>query len=88
MRLDHFFLVISSSCKTTLKTNYSLGCDLSVPGDYGGGATPLPIPNRVVKPSSADGTAPVAGWKSKSSPGLLFKKVSLVKVRPFFLANN
>ena len=31
-----------------------------VSGDYGGGATPLPIPNRVVKPTSADGTAPMS----------------------------
>jgi hypothetical protein len=26
-------------------------------GDDGGGDTPLPIPNREVKPASADGTA-------------------------------
>ena len=26
------------------------------PGDYSAGATPLPIPNREVKPRSADGT--------------------------------
>ncbi len=28
-------------------------------GDYSGGAPPLPIPNREVKPASADGTAKV-----------------------------
>ena len=28
-----------------------------LPGDYGGGETPVPIPNTEVKPSSADGTA-------------------------------
>ena len=27
------------------------------PGDYGGGVTPVPIPNTEVKSSSADGTA-------------------------------
>ncbi len=27
------------------------------PGDYSGGDTPVPIPNTVVKPASADGTA-------------------------------
>ena len=37
-------------------------------GDDGGGDTPLPIPNRVVKPASADGTAGVAPWESRSSP--------------------
>ena len=26
-------------------------------GDYSGGVPPLPIPNREVKPASADGTA-------------------------------
>ena len=28
-------------------------------GDYSGGVPPLPIPNREVKPASADGTAKV-----------------------------
>ena len=32
-----------------------------VSGDYSGGATPLPIPNRAVKPTSADGTVPMSG---------------------------
>jgi hypothetical protein len=30
------------------------------------------MPNLVVKPSSADGTALVAVWESRSSPGDLF----------------
>ncbi len=30
-------------------------------GGYSGGDTPLPIPNRVVKPARADGTAPMDG---------------------------
>ena len=40
------------------------------PGDYSGGATPDPIPNSEVKPSSADGTARETVWESRSSPGL------------------
>ncbi len=32
-----------------------------VSGDYSGGATPLPIPNREVKPTCADGTVPMSG---------------------------
>ena len=32
--------------------------------------TPLPIPNRLVKPYRADGTAGVALWKSRLLPGL------------------
>src|SRR5580765_6665499 len=37
-------------------------------GGYGGGETPLPIPNREVKPSSADGTAGETRWESRSPP--------------------
>src|ERR671912_2590062 len=37
-------------------------------GDDGGGDTPLPIPNREVKPASADGTAGETPWESRSSP--------------------
>ncbi len=43
------------------------------PGGDTGGETPLPIPNRVVKPSRADGTALVTAWESRSLPGLFFK---------------
>ena len=42
-------------------------CQHSWGGD-GGGVTPLPIPNREVKPSSADGTARETGWESRSPP--------------------
>ena len=41
------------------------------PGDYNGGATPVPIPNTEVKPVRADGTAWAAVWESRSLPGLL-----------------
>ena len=37
-------------------------------GDFGGGVTPGPIPNPVVKPACADGTWGVAPWESRSSP--------------------
>ena len=37
-------------------------------GDYGARATPVPIPNTVVKPRRADGTAGEARWESTSSP--------------------
>ena len=37
-------------------------------GGNGGGVTPLPIPNREVKPSRADGTARETGWESRSPP--------------------
>ena len=37
-------------------------------GDESGGGTPGPIPNPVVKPTSADGTALDTGWKSTRLP--------------------
>ena len=39
-----------------------------IKGDDSGGDTPLPIPNREVKPASADGTAGETLWESRSSP--------------------
>ncbi len=39
---------------------------------------PVPIPNTVVKPFSADGTARVTVWESRSTPGILLP----VRVRP------
>src|SRR5579862_7938001 len=39
-----------------------------VSGGYGEGETPLPIPNRAVKPLSADGTRPARAWESRSPP--------------------
>ncbi len=39
-------------------------------GDYGGGATPVPIPNTVVKPACAHGTAWETAWESRSLPAL------------------
>ena len=43
------------------------------PGDHGGGVTPVPIPNTAVKPSSADGTARVAWWESRTLPGFFLR---------------
>src|SRR5215207_1109178 len=39
-------------------------------GGYGEGETPLPIPNRAVKPLSADGTWPARARESRSPPVL------------------
>ncbi len=43
---------------------------MSFPGDFSGGATPVPIPNTAVKPSSPDGTAWVTVWESRTLPGI------------------
>src|SRR5688572_3321268 len=42
----------------------------TVSGGFGVGETPLPIPNRAVKPHSADGTWPSRAWESRSPPVL------------------
>ena len=39
-------------------------------GDHGEGETPVPIPNTEVKSFSADGTAWVTVWESRTSPRL------------------
>ena len=41
---------------------------LAISGGYGEGETPLPIPNRAVKPLSADGTWLARAWESRSPP--------------------
>src|SRR3954454_18115131 len=42
-----------------------------VSGGYGEGETPLPIPNRAVKPLSADGTWPSRARESRTPPVFL-----------------
>ena len=44
------------------------GRSLTVCGGYGEGETPLPFPNRAVKPLSADGTWLARAWESRSPP--------------------
>jgi hypothetical protein len=39
-------------------------------GGFSPGVTPLPIPNRAVKPRRADGTACAGVWESRSLPNL------------------
>ena len=48
------------------------------PGGNAGGVTPLPIPNRVVKPSRAHGTMLVTTWESRSPPGLFLIKTQKI----------
>jgi hypothetical protein len=42
-------------------------------GDNREGETPLPIPNREVKPFFADGTTTARLWESRSLPGFIVK---------------
>src|SRR2546421_12786384 len=46
-----------------------------VSGGHSEGETPLPIPNRAVKPLSADGTWCESAWESRSPPGLPWRAV-------------
>ena len=48
------------------------------PGGHRGGETPVPIPNTVVKPSSADGTAWVTVWESRTLPGVFRARAFLM----------
>src|SRR5688572_12153953 len=57
-----------------------------VPSNFGGdsgGETPLPIPNRAVKPPSADGTWSASSWESRSPP--VFIRSGRPSGRPFFV---
>ena len=46
---------------------------LKFPGGHRRGVTPVPIPNTEVKLSTADGTAWVTVWESRSLPGLFLQ---------------
>src|SRR5436190_20513852 len=64
--LDGFLLLLAC-------VQFSSLAGASVPRDFGGhseGETPLPIPNRAVKPLRADGTWWATAWESRSPPVL------------------
>ena len=42
------------------------------------GATPVPIPNTMVKPQAADGTALVTVWESRWLPNSLRKEAEML----------
>ena len=56
----------------------------SLSGGHRRGATPVPIPNTEVKPSTGDGTNGAIRWESSKLPGFIIKKGRALKVRPFF----
>src|SRR5690242_20787453 len=49
-------------------------------GGHGEGETPLPIPNRAVKPLSADGTWLARAWESRTPP--VFPSEYVMSVSP------
>src|SRR6476469_8321860 len=52
------------------------GWSLAFSGGFGEGETPLPIPNRAVKPLSADGTWPARAWESRTPPVYLIERAA------------
>src|SRR5271166_7014394 len=50
-------------------------------GGYSEGETPLPIPNRAVKPLSADGTWLARAWESRTPP-VLFRRWGRLRAAP------
>ena len=57
-----------------------------IKGSYSGGAPPLTIPNREVKPASADGTA--YKWESRSLPDFIMSLCSSEHGLSFFGVNK
>jgi hypothetical protein len=59
-------------------------------GGDGGGDTPVSIPNTEVKPSSADGTALVTEWESRTPPEFFTPFFVAIMKKGFFfeLAND
>ena len=66
--LDGFTLLFLAWCSFQASPRRSHGGGLDVFGGNSEGETPLPIPNRAVKPLSADGTWDSRPWESRSPP--------------------
>src|SRR6185503_1631842 len=68
---------------TTLRTLRSIEAQLPHPmplvGVNSARVTPVPIPNTVVKPRRADGTAEETLWESTSSPAFFFETPALLR---------
>ena len=73
--LDGFFDTRCGGC-AVLKDRERRGLS-PFSGGFGEGETPLPIPNRAVKPLSADGTWPARAWESRSPPVPSFEEPPL-----------
>ena len=65
--LDGFLIPVLVGC-VVLRVREARSRTIS--GGFGVGETPLPIPNRAVKPHSADGTWLERAWESRSPPVL------------------
>src|SRR4028118_606358 len=72
--MDQYWIVAMrfSKIRRGQRPGFTTEYILLIQGDDSGGDTPLPIPNREVKPASADGTARETLWESRSSPIFLW----------------
>ena len=62
------------------------GFRTSLSGGHRRGATPVPIPNTEVKPSTGDGTNGAIRWESSKLPGFILKDPSLfIRFGSFYL---
>ena len=59
--------------------------DTKFPGGHRSRVTPVPIPNTEVKLATADGTACVGAWESRSLPGLFSPSPRLERASGFFI---
>ncbi len=63
---------------------FRLSLKTSLSGGHRRGATPVPIPNTEVKPSTGDGTNGAIRWESSKLPGFIIKSPYLfIQVRAF-----
>ena len=79
---------INGACRDEAREASEVGTPGSkFPGGHRGRVTPVPIPNTEVKPATADGTACVGVWESRSLPGLFLSTSPLCvsSQRAFFL---
>src|SRR5215211_4944383 len=64
-------------CQTEVwhgKQKAGTGEEEKASGGHSGGETPLPIPNRAVKPASADGTRRVTSRESRTPPVFFLRR--------------
>ena len=86
--LNNFFVVFASTIRFWVTTLCGVCVSRVFDGGYSGGVTPGPIPNPEAKPASADGTALVRVWESRTLPSLFVKEGGfrhLCRDPPFFI---
>ena len=60
-----------------------MNLETSLSGGHRRGATPVPIPNTEVKPSTGDGTNGAIRWESSKLPGFIIENPRVYQARGF-----